>query len=239
MIDKERLSAIAKGYGIALREEQIERFDLFATLLAEWNRKINLTAITEPSEILVKHFEDCLALYAKIQNLTCKKIADVGTGAGFPAIPILIASDNQPAMTMIEATGKKLQFIAQVLSRLSLSAELLHARAEELGKKPAYRESFDLVTARAVANLQSLSEYCLPLVKIDGYFAAMKASLFEDEIKDAEKAISVLGGKIEEIFPYHLSNGDARAVILIRKIKPTPPKYPRASALISKKPISS
>ena len=236
MINKDFLCSCAQGVGVELSVRQAEQFDQYAQMLCDYNQSVNLTAITEPTEIVVKHFEDSLALMRYVSLAPGCKMADVGTGAGFPAVPLLIASEGVD-MTLIEATNKKLTFIDAVLKALGLRADLLHMRGEEAGKKAEYREQFDVVTARAVANLRSLSEYCLPLVKVGGTFAAMKSSLVEDEIKEAAHAITLLGGKIDATYTYTLSNGDPRSVVLIKKISQTSPKYPRASAVISKKPL--
>lgn len=234
-INKDKLKAAASNFGIDLTEQMLEKFDIYADFLAEYNKNVNLTAITDPEGIAVKHFEDSLALL-KYADLNGKKIADIGTGAGFPSVPILIAG-RDINMTMIEATNKKLVFISELLKRLDLNAELVHMRGEEAGKKDIYREKFDIVTARAVAELRTLSEYCIPLVKKNGRFFAMKSALAEEEMQNAGNAVKVLGGSTENVFNYSLSNGDTRCIIEIKKISQTSPKYPRASAVITKKPL--
>lgn len=237
MIDTEQLFACAKRFSVDLTREQAARFDRFAELLVDWNSRVNLTAITEPADIVIKHFEDSLALLPALGSLNGKRIADVGTGAGFPSVPLLIASDGKADMTMIEATNKKLVFLDAALRALDLSATLLHRRAEEAGRDPLYREQFDIVTARAVAELRVLAEYCLPLVRTGGVFVAMKAALCDRELSDAQTALATLGGRLVDERRYTLSNGDARVLLVVKKISQTSSKYPRSSALLAKKPL--
>lgn len=214
----------------------IDRFEIYCDFLLEYNQKVNLTAIKDPDEVIVKHFIDSVMVLKHSEISVNSKIADVGTGPGFPAIPMLIMR-NDLDFSLIEATKKKLVFIEQLLEKLNFSANLLHLRGEEAGKMPQYREKFDFVTARAVANLRELSEYCLPLVKIGGKMISMKGNLSEEELEMSNKAIKLLGGKIENKVQYSLPNSDNRTIITIEKIKNTPNTYPRTSALISKKPI--
>lgn len=235
-MNKESLRQAAARYGVNLTDEMTERFAVYAAFLREYNQKVNLTAITDPEEISVKHFEDSIAILKYIEVPENAAVADVGTGAGFPGVPLLIAR-NDIRLTLIESTGKKLVFIEQLLEKLGLSAELVHLRGEEAGKDPLYRERFDLVTARAVAELNRLAEYCLPLTKIHGRFVAMKAQTAENELANAFSAIKTLGGSGTTVYEYPLSNGDTRTLLSIKKISQTSPQYPRTSALIAKKPL--
>lgn len=236
VINKELLADNAASLGVSLDEEALERFDLLASLLIEQNKTMNLTAITEPDEIVVKHFADSLSLLCVTDIPNGAKILDLGTGAGFPGLPLLIARPDID-LTMLDGTAKKLNYINATLERLSLSAETLHARAEEAGKNPQYREKYDIVCSRAVAALNVLCEYCLPFVRVGGKFVAMKSAKAPEELELARKAISLLGGKVTDIKSFSLSDGGERSIIIIEKISHIPPKYPRVSAQIAKKPL--
>lgn len=220
----------------ALQETALERLSFYGDFLAEYNQKVNLTAITDPEGILVKHFEDSLALQPYLPEEKTISLADVGTGAGFPGVVLLIARPDL-SLTLIEATEKKLRFLELLLSHLSLSAQLCHRRAEEAGRDPAFREAFDAVSARAVASLPVLSEYCLPLVKPGGRFLAMKSMLAQKELADSRRAIALLGAETEKQIDYRLSNGDARSLIVIKKISQISSKYPRPTSVILKRPL--
>ncbi len=235
-MNRDALKQAAARYGVVLSDEMTRQFALYADYLREYNQKVNLTAITDPEEISVKHFEDSLAILKYIEIPEGASVADVGTGAGFPGVPLLIAR-NDLQLTLIEATGKKLVFIRSLLEKLGLSATLVHMRGEEAGRDPRFRESFDLVTARAVAELNRLAEYCLPLTKIHGVFVAMKAQTAEYELANAVSAIKLLGGSGTSVREYPLSNGDTRTLLSIKKISQTSPEYPRNSGVISKKPL--
>ncbi len=217
-----------------LTDEQLTKLDIYAQELVEWNQKMNLTAITEPDEIAVKHFVDCITLlnYANISENA--KIIDIGTGAGFPGIPLLIAR-NDLKFTLVDSLNKRLNFIENVLDKCELTAELLHSRAEDLGKNTDYRESFDYSVARAVAPMNVLCEYCLPFVKIGGELIALKGS--NDDVANAENAIKELGGELVSNVSYKLPNGDGRTIAIIRKISQTPTKYPRKSKKITTQPL--
>lgn len=236
MIDKKLLFSGALDCGVELDEEALERFDTYASELVRWNTFMNLTAIKEPEEIVKKHFIDSLSLLSAVEIPQEASLIDVGTGAGFPGIPLLIAR-NDLKVTLLDSTNKRLEFIREVLSKTGLSAEVVHARAEDSGRDEKYREKYDFATARAVSNLRDLCEYCLPFVKKGGYFVPMKSAKTEEEIALAEKAIKVLGGKTERVASFNLDGAGARTVLLIRKISQTPPTYPRASAKMAKFPI--
>lgn len=223
----------AKQDGIELDGKALERFAVYCDFLTEYNKNVNLTAIKDSAEIAVKHFLDSLEPLRFAEIPEGAKIADVGTGPGFPAVPMLIAR-NDLDFTLIEATGKKLTFIGLLLEKLGLSAETAHMRGEEAGKMPEYREKFDFVTARAVADLRELSEYCLPLVKQGGKMLALKGRLSDEELDGSRQMIRTLGGKISEIKTYSLPDGSARSLVIIEKTAPTPPKYPRPTAKIKK-----
>lgn len=234
-IDKKLLANQAQLLGVTLDDTALERFELFADLLVETNKKFNLTAIKEADDIVIKHFADSISLFSAIDIPEGAKILDVGTGAGFPGIPLLICRPDLK-LTMLDSTGKKLAFVREALEKLGLSAEVIHSRAEEEGQGEM-RESFDIVTSRAVAALNVLSEYCLPFVKVGGTFAAMKSAKAEEELGGARTAIKTLGGKFVATEQRILGDGGERNIIIINKSSQTPPKYPRVSAQISKKPL--
>lgn len=235
-IQKEKLKTLAESFGVSLDEAALERFDIYAQLLAQWNEKINLTAITDPFGITVKHFADSLSVFKYCEFPQGAKVIDVGTGAGFPGLALLIARPDL-RLTLLDSTKKKLGVIENILGEIGLSAELLHSRAEEAGQKSEYREGFDFATARAVANLRELSEYCLPFVKRGGYFISMKGANAAEELDGAKKAIAVLGGKIESANSFALEDAGERYIIAVKKLSPTPAKYPRPSAKIAKNPL--
>lgn len=237
-IDKSFLCEQAELYGITINNEAAERFTIYSRMLIEWNKKINLTAIIEPKEIVVKHFIDSLILMPMLPDRQCSLI-DVGTGAGFPGLPLAIMNKNIQ-LTLLDSLNKRLLFLKNCCTELGIQVHLVHARAEEAGSKPEIREKFDVVTARAVAALPVLCEYCLPLAKIGGKFIAMKGPDGEAETDSAKKAISMLGGKLTAIERRQLTAKDEtmeRRLIIIDKIVSTPSKYPRNSAKIKKEPL--
>lgn len=236
MIDRTLLQTEAAAFGVSLDETATERMDRYSEELVRVNAYLNLTAITEPTDVLYKHWLDSLSVLRYVELRDGAKCIDVGTGAGFPGAALLIARPDL-RMTLLDSTRKKLTFISQTLETLALSAETLHLRAEEAGQMQTYRGQYDLVTARAVANLRELCEYCLPFLKIGGTFAAMKSVRSEDEIAEAQNAIRLLGGEIDAIHSFSLPYAGERTLILIKKISQTPPKYPRPSAKIAKQPL--
>ena len=227
--DSERL-------GISLTDEQLERFDRLSDLLVEQNKTMNLTAITDPDGIAVKHFADSISVLTAAEMPQGAKVLDVGTGAGFPGIPLLIMRPDLD-LTMIDSTAKKLKYVENTVNELGLTATTLHTRAEEAGQSKEYREKFDFVCSRAVAALNVLCEYCLPFVKQNGLFIAMKGAKAQEEIDGAKSAIKLLGGKIIAEKSFSLSDGGERTLVVIKKISQIPPKYPRPSAQIAKKPL--
>lgn len=234
MIDKNRLCSLAKENGIILDDTALDRFDTYAELLVEWNGKMNLTAITEPEEIEVKHFLDCLML-PKYFNLDyIQTVIDVGAGAGFPSVPLLIYKPDL-CLTMMDAINKRLTFLDTAVHALGLEAQLIHERAEAAGQDENYREKFDLATARAVAPMNVLAEYCLPFVKVGGYFVALKGS--NDDTEEAKNAIATLGGEILDNISYKLNGTEPRSIVVIKKISQTPTQFPRKSKKISTKPL--
>lgn len=233
---RDKCKELAAGFGVKLDETALDRFAVYAEKLVSWNEKINLTAITDPEGITVKHFADSLAVFRYCDIQQNARVIDVGTGAGFPGVAMLIARPDLK-LTLLDSTKKKLSVIDDILSALGLHAETLHARAEEAARKTEYREQFDFATARAVANLRELSEYCLPFVKRGGSFISMKSAKTDEEIDGAKKAIAVLGGKIEAVNAFELADAGERTVIMIKKISQTSSKYPRPTAKIAKFPL--
>ena len=221
---------------IDINDKQIEKFYKYMNLLLEWNKKINLTAITDYNEIILKHFVDSLTINKYIGKNNY--IVDVGTGAGFPGVPLSIMNPTLK-ITLVDSLNKRLIFLQEVVKELNLkNIEIVHARAEEFGQNKNYREKFDIATSRAVANLATLSEYLVPLVKIGGKIISMKASNAKEEINDAQKAIEVLGGKIEKIEEFDLPESDiGRTIIIIDKNKCTPAIYPRKAGTPANEPI--
>ena len=208
----------------------------FTKLLLEENTRQNLTRITDPAEIAVKHFDDCLTLLPYLPKEG--NLIDIGTGAGFPAVPLAIATKLE--VTALDSLNKRVEFLQRVKNDLQLeNFHPIHARAEQLAQTKEYREKFDVCVSRAVANLAALCEYCLPFVRKGGTFIAMKGQNPDEEVAEASFAISELGGKLKEIVPYALPGADHHCLVIIEKIKATPTKYPRQRVNISKKPLQN
>ena len=222
--------------GIAYSDEAISRLDRYAALLVEWNEKMNLTAITDPEGIVIKHFLDCALLLKQVNIPEGASVIDVGTGAGFPGMVLKILRPDIK-LTLLDGLNKRLTFLNEVAKSLGLEVTTTHIRAEEAGKNPLYREKFDLVAARAVAELRVLYEYCLPLCRVGGTFCSMKGPSAEEELKNAVKAKGLLGGGKAEITTETLTGEEVRTFVITKKISQTPPKYPRISAKISKQPL--
>lgn len=225
-----------EAFSLSCTKEQLESLETYASLLVEWNQKMNLTAITSPDGIAVLHFADSLSFLSAFPLKGDEKLLDIGTGAGFPAIPLKIFNPTV-SFTLMDSLNKRLTFLKEVLSSLSLDATLLHSRAEESARDKKLREQFDVVTARAVASLQVLAEYALPYVKIGGHFVAMKGPSCMEELETAKNAIATLGGKLKQVVPFTLSDGSVRHIAIIEKVKKTPDTYPRHGSKIAKKPL--
>ena len=221
---------------ISLNKEQYDQFYAYMVLLIEWNEKINLTAITEPQEIILKHFVDSLTIAKYIEEE--KTIIDMGTGAGFPGIPLKIYR-NDVKVVLADSLNKRIKFLNEVIEKLQLkNIETIHCRAEELGKNKEYREKFDYATSRAVANLSTLSEYLLPFVKLNGSGIFMKTMEIDEELENAKKAIKILGGRIEKVNKFEIPESDlGRSIIIVKKEKQTPSKYPRKPGTPAKEPL--
>ena len=226
-----------KDYKITLTENQYEQFQKYFELLAEWNEKMNLTAITDESGVALKHFADSLSLLNFVDIPQNSSLADVGTGAGFPGVVLKIARPDIK-LTLIDSLNKRLVFLGEVCAQLGIEAELIHSRAENGARDEKLRESFDFAVSRAVARMNVLSEYCLPYVKVGGAFCAMKGAQANEEFKESLNAINTLGGKLENKYFFELpENGGERAIAVVRKVKNTPQKYPRQSGKIKAKAL--
>ncbi len=226
----------AEKNNISIPENAVENLTLYGNLLLEWNEKINLTAIKDPDEIVVKHFIDSLSLLKIIDPKDGESLIDIGTGAGFPGMVIKILRPLVK-VTLLDGHAKRFIFLEDLQNQLGIKAENLHIRAELAAKETKYREQFDYATARAVARLNTLSEYCLPFVKQNGKFIAMKGPGAEEELIEAKKAISILGGDNPFLIKEELPMDNTRYFIVSSKIKETGEKYPRASAKINKNPL--
>ena len=220
-------------YGLALDETKYEKLDKYAEFLVNYNEKVNLTALTEPRDILVKHFIDSAAVLNYLEFPVNSSIIDVGTGAGFPSVPLRIFRPDLK-ITLLDSLDKRITFLRQLCEILEIEADFIHGRAEDISKKAEYREKFDFSCARAVANLSVLSEYCLPFVRVGGCFFSLKGP--NEDVEPAKNAISLLGGDIQRVTDYDI-DGNGRRLVEVGKISQTPPNYPRNSAQIKKKPL--
>ena len=224
----------ANSIGVEISQKQAEQFYKYMELLLEWNEKMNLTAITEPEEVILKHFIDSLTIIPYLKE--ADTVLDIGTGAGFPGIPLKILEENKK-FTLLDSLNKRIIFLQTVINELELkNIQAIHGRAEEFVSKE--RETYDIVTSRAVARLNVLLEYMLPFVKVGGRCICMKSFEIEEELKEAKKAIEILGGEIEKIDEITLPNTDIkRKIVVIKKVKNTPSKYPRKAGTPAKEPI--
>lgn len=234
-IFEEKLNQI----GITLNDKQKEQFDKFYELLVEWNKVMNLTGITEYEEVNEKHFVDSLSIVKAINMNDVKSVIDIGTGAGFPGIPLKIAFPHLKVV-LLDSLNKRINFLNTVISELGLeNIETIHGRAEDFAKQADYREQFDLCVSRAVANLATLSEYCIPYVEKGGMFVPYKSGEIDEEVEQAKKAVHVLGGKLENVIKFQLPGTEiGRSFVVIKKVQNTAKKYPRKAGLPSKEPIS-
>ena len=243
MIDKALLCELTAEYGVMLTTEMVDKLDRYAELLVEWNEKMNLTAITDPLGIVVKHFADSIAAVPYLPQKQGLSLIDVGTGAGFPGIPFAIVRPDIK-LTLLDSLNKRLNFLEAVCMELNIPVTRIHARAEEGGRKPELREQFDVATARAVAALPVLLEYCLPFVKKGGCFVSLKGPDSDEEHRAAENALRKLGGKTTAVhkllLPHTPREGieqQERRIFVFEKTAATPSAYPRQSAKIAKAPL--
>ncbi len=228
----------ASNVGLELNEIKYNKFMLYKDLLKEWNEKINLTAITEDEDIVKKHFIDCIKAFKFEGFNTADSIIDVGTGAGFPGVPISIMKEDCNVLLM-DSLNKRVNFLNEVISKLDLQkVQAVHGRAEEMSRTGKYREKYDIATSRAVANMCVLSEICIPYVKVGGYFVAMKGPNIEEELKESKNAISTLGGKLIDVIKVEIEDSDLNHnLVVVQKVKSTPNTFPRKYGSISKKPL--
>lgn len=236
IIATEALQGFCRDHGIELDDRAMERLERYAAMLLDWNTRMNLTTITDPQGIAIRHFADSLSLLAAVELAPGSRLLDVGSGAGFPAIPLKISRPDLD-ITMLDSRNKRLVFLQAVLDALGLTGHPCHMRAEDGARTAAMREQYDIVTARAVANLRVLAEYCLPYVRCGGVFAAMKGPEGLQEQQDAAKAIELLGGKQTATCPLTLPDGSERYILIIEKIRLTPADYPRTAAKITRSPL--
>ena len=224
--------------GIALTDKQKQQFDKFYELLVEWNKVMNLTGITEYEEVNEKHFVDSLSIVKAIDMKSVKSVIDVGTGAAFPGIPLKIAFPHLKVV-LLDSLNKRINFLNTVIAELGLTdIKTIHGRAEDYAKQTEYREKFDLCVSRALANLSTLSEYCLPYVSADGLFVPYKSGEIDEELENSKKAVKILGGKIENVVKFQLPGTEiGRSFVKIRKISNTNKKYPRKAGLPAKEPL--
>ena len=239
MIDKQRLEAKCSTWNISLTGTQLDQLDAFAQILVDYNQKVNLTAITDPEGIEDKHFLDSLSCVKAIDMTKVKTIMDIGTGAGFPGVPLKIAFPHLEAC-LLDSLKKRVNFLEESFTLLGLEGiKAIHGRAEEYAKNKEYREKYDLCVSRAVSNLATLSEYCLPYVKTGGTFISYKSGTVQEEATEAEKAIKILGGQLRDITYFQLPDSEIdRSLVIIDKKKPTPGKYPRKAGTPLKEPLS-
>lgn len=235
---KKLLEKAIKDYSLLLTPQTYSRFELYYKLLCEWNEKINLTAITDPQGVAVKHFADSMAFYNYFNlNKEGARVIDIGTGAGFPGVVLKIVRPDIK-LTLLDSLNKRFLFLKELISQLGLEAEFLQGRAEEYGQDLDHREGYDFVVSRAVAQLNVLSEYCLPFARLSGTFVAFKGGSCEDEVQNAKHAIDTLGGKLQAVHSFELPmEGGSRSLVAIEKIRPTPDKYPRNNGRIKSKPL--
>lgn len=233
----EILKKHASEYAVDIGDDLANKLEIYAEQLREWNEKINLTAILDDEGIAIKHFLDCLLVTKTANFKNGMSVIDVGTGAGFPGL-VIAAAYPEINVTLLDSTGKKLKAVEDIANKMGVeNVKIVHARAEDMGKNPEFREKYDFATARAVAQLRVLLEYTLPFVKKGGNFLSLKAAIAEEEIDGASHSLQVLGGKIEGVNTFNLPDGDKRVIINVKKISQISPKYPRPSAQIAKKPL--
>ena len=234
----ELMKTASNDAGLEFTEVQYEQFIKYMRLLQEWNEKINLTAITEDEEVVKKHFIDCIKAFKSDKIKNAKTIIDVGTGAGFPGLPIAIMNPNVE-VTLLDSLNKRINFLNLVVRELGLkNVKTIHSRAEDGARKPELREKFDVATSRAVANMAVLSEFCMPYVKKGGYFVALKGPAIDEELENGSNAIKILGGELKGIIEVSIEETDLKHnIVEVKKVKSCPKTYPRKAGTVNKKPL--
>lgn len=234
----ELMKEAAKDVDIELSNEQYDKFIKYMRLVQEWNEKINLTAITEDEEFIKKHFIDCIKIFKSEEIKKAKSVIDVGTGAGFPGIPIAILDESKD-VCLLDSLNKRINFLNTVSSELGLkNIKTIHARAEDGARMAELRGKFDVAVSRAVANMSVLSEFCIPYVKISGNFIALKGPAIEEELKESKNAITKLGGELKKIIEINIEGTDLRHnIVIVNKVRECPNQYPRKAGIVTKKPL--
>lgn len=232
------MAKAAEDVGLQLSQEQYEGFMKYMRLLQEWNEKINLTAITEDEEVVKKHFIDCIKAFKRDEFKKAETMIDVGTGAGFPGLPIAIMRPELK-VTLLDSLNKRINFLNTVVNELGLkNVTTIHSRAEDGARKPELREKFDVATSRAVANMAVLSEFCMPYVKKGGYFVALKGPAIDEELENGSNAIKILGGELQGIIEISIEETDLKHnIVEVKKVKNCPKTYPRKAGTVNKKPL--
>ncbi|MDF2503232.1 MULTISPECIES: 16S rRNA (guanine(527)-N(7))-methyltransferase RsmG [Clostridium] len=232
------MNSACESEGLDFNKDKYNKFIQYKNLIQEWNEKINLTAITEDEEIVKKHFIDSLKIFKFEFLKNAKSLIDIGTGAGFPGIPIKIINEDIQVV-LLDSLNKRINFLNEVINKLDLQGiTTIHGRAEDFSRKNEYREMFDVVTSRAVANMTVLSEFCIPYVKVSGYFIALKGPSIDDEIIASKNAIATLGGKVEDIIKVEIEESDLKHnLVIVKKVKKTPNQFPRKAGVVTKKPL--
>lgn len=227
-----------KNEGLNFNEKQYDKFIKYKDLIQEWNEKVNLTAITEDKEIIKKHFIDSIKIFKFDFLKNARSLIDIGTGGGFPGIPIKIINENINVV-LLDSLNKRINFLNEVINKLELqNIRTIHGRAEDFSRKNEYREKFDIATSRAVANMTVLSEFCIPYVNIGGYFIALKGPSIDDEILEAKNAIGTLGGKLDDIIKVEIEESDLKHnLVIVKKVKETPKQFPRKAGVVTKRPL--
>ena len=238
MIYFDVMEKACKKVGLTFDENKYNKFMKYKEMIQEWNEKINLTTITEDSEIVQKHFIDSINIFNFKFLKNSKNLIDVGSGAGFPGLPIKIVNSDIKVV-LLDSLNKRVNFLNEVIKELDLKdIKTIHGRAEDFGKDKEYREKFDIATSRAVANMTVLSEFCMPYVKVGGYFLALKGPSIEQELKDSRNAIGTLGGKIQDIIKVDMEDSEMNHnLVVIKKMRATDMRYPRKAGMVTKKPI--
>lgn len=228
----------AEDVGMELTKDKYENFIKYMRLVQEWNQKINLTAIVEDEEFIKKHFIDCMKAFKSKELKDAKTVIDVGTGAGFPGLPIAIMDENKE-ITLLDSLNKRINFLNTVVKELGLkNVKTIHSRAEDGARKKELRENFDVAVSRAVANMTVLSEFCLPYVKVGGSFVALKGPAIEEELSTSNNAIATLGGHLEEVIEVNVEDTDLKHnIVIVNKVKSCPEIYPRKAGIVTKKPL--